>query len=113
MLLTKDEIAEIIEFSVGEDDLAAVEVAAEAIAAQLTPAHLMSYFVTPTGHKCFSVPDEGQFYTVCLDTRSPDCDGFVLHPIFCGGSAWRDDCKTGECIHVQAVKLYLAREETT
>ena len=35
------------------------------------------------------------------------------HPVYCGGSAWRDDCKTGECIHVQAVKLHLARQAAT
>ncbi len=92
-----------------------IEDAARTIASRLTPAHLMSHFVTSigyVGHESFSVPDNGQFYTVRFNSRSPDCDGFVLHPVFCGGSAWRDDCKSGKCIHIEAVKLHLTRGES-
>ena len=118
-MLTQDEIAEILKQELFVAKLVKVEggihgipEAAEAIAARLTLVHRMSEFVTLSSHR--------DIYTV-LD---PDGRARNVWMKGNGGSkCWipLDGCQEGcsdskdrtTCDHVQAVKLYLARQVAT
>ena len=123
MIPTKDEIERIIKDHIvikymtidpftghlTDPVVCGVSAAARAIAALLTPAHLMSYFVYPSlAQNIYYVPDSGETYCV---RRRPD----VTHCWRDGSPSDENDCSDSldgtTCPHALAVELYLAREE--
>ena len=112
-MLTQDEIMEIIEEHADTISLADIDAAAEAIAAQLTLAHRMSEFVGLV-HRfsdVYSVPHtDGARRRVWT---KPDGVTHCWDPDIFPTIACSDSSQGTTCIHVQAVKLYLAREEAT
>ena len=109
MIPTKDKIMEIIEEHADTISSADINAVANAIAAQLTLPHRMSEFVTVNSFRGYNVPDASGQHNVCVWTDEDQ--------IICWDSKNRrcydSDGGGNPCLHVQAVKLHLARQEAT
>ena len=112
-MLTQNEIAEIIDNHRDPDGMVQINAVANAIAAQLTLAHRMSEFVGLV-HRfsdVYSVPHtDGARRRVWT---KPDGVTHCWDPDIFPTIACSDSSQGTTCIHVQAVKLHLARQETT